>query len=314
MPPDSTFEYDVAFSFHAKDEAPATQLNDLLQDRFSTFLYSERQKELAGTDGEKTFNEVFGIKARFVVVFYRSDWGQTPFTRIEETAIRNRAFDEGFDFTLFIPTESPANAPKWLPKPRLYYGAGRFGLMGAAAVVEARIQELGGEPRIESTADRAVRYKRAQDLRAAKAAFHDSEKGVLQATEAFDNLWLSIENHTEEMATKLGLPIKTAAKNQYKLVYGIGVTMLIYWENYYSNTLNNSSLTVEFLSSVPRLFNWTNEEPQKFQVLKYDFGLLAPERFGYVNRGTKEEFSAESLAEHVLKFLLDEAEKHKREH
>ena len=31
---------------------------------------------------------------------------QTPFTRIEQTAIKNRAFNAGYDFTLFIPMTS----------------------------------------------------------------------------------------------------------------------------------------------------------------------------------------------------------------
>jgi hypothetical protein len=53
------YKYDIAFSFLAQDEPLATQLNDLLQDRMRTFLYSKKQGEVAGTDGEKTFNAVF---------------------------------------------------------------------------------------------------------------------------------------------------------------------------------------------------------------------------------------------------------------
>ena len=158
------FEFDVAFSFHSLDESLVTQLNDLLQDRFKTFLYSKNQEILAGTDGEEIFNSVFGEMARCVVVFYREEWGETPFTRIKQTAIRNRAFDVGFDFTLFIPTEKTPNVPPWLPKTRLWFGLDRFGLTGAAAVIEARIQELGGEPRVESITDRAARLQRARDL------------------------------------------------------------------------------------------------------------------------------------------------------
>ena len=56
---DERYEYEVAFSFVKDDEAIATALNDLLQDRLSTFLYSKRQEELAGTDGEQSFNEIF---------------------------------------------------------------------------------------------------------------------------------------------------------------------------------------------------------------------------------------------------------------
>jgi hypothetical protein len=71
------YEYDVAFSFMSQDEALATEINDLLQDRLKTFLYSKKQEELAGTDGEETFNRVFAEKSRVVVVLYRSDWGKT---------------------------------------------------------------------------------------------------------------------------------------------------------------------------------------------------------------------------------------------
>jgi len=92
------FKYDIAFSFVTEDEGLATQLNDRLQDRYRTFLYSKVQEKLAGTDGEKTFNAVFGKEARIVAVLLRPEWGNTRWTRIEETAIRNRAHDQGYDF------------------------------------------------------------------------------------------------------------------------------------------------------------------------------------------------------------------------
>jgi hypothetical protein len=104
------FKYDVAFSFLKEDEALATELNDLIQDRLLTFLYSRRQEDVAGTDGEKIFNSVSGAEARIVVVLYRDGWGQTPWTRIEETAIRNRAYDEGYDFLVVVPLGKDAGS------------------------------------------------------------------------------------------------------------------------------------------------------------------------------------------------------------
>lgn len=117
------FLYDVAFSFHSLDEGIATQLNDLLSDRFKTFIYSEQQKKLAGTDGEKNFNAVYGGEARVVIVFYRPEWGETPFTRIEQTAIRNRAFSKGYDFTLLyrqsrLPNAAMASEDATVLRPR----------------------------------------------------------------------------------------------------------------------------------------------------------------------------------------------------
>src|SRR5688572_23398106 len=106
-------------------------------------MYSdtERQRMLAGRDGEVAFNEVFGRDARIVVVLYRQGWGERGFTHVEATAIRNRAFERGYDFTTFIPLDTPPTVPAWLPKTRIWVGLHRWGLDNAAAVIEARIQE-----------------------------------------------------------------------------------------------------------------------------------------------------------------------------
>ena len=102
--PEREFKYDVAISFLAPDEQLALDLASVLKDRLSVFVYPEQQKELAGTDGEAMFNEVFGRQSRVVVVLHRDGWGSTPWTRIEETAIRNPSFivpnDDGAVFAV----------------------------------------------------------------------------------------------------------------------------------------------------------------------------------------------------------------------
>jgi hypothetical protein len=82
------FKYEVAFSFTGEDEGLATQINDLLRDRYRTFLYSREQEKLAGTDGEETFNDVFGKEARTVAVLLRPEWGSSAWTRIEQIATK----------------------------------------------------------------------------------------------------------------------------------------------------------------------------------------------------------------------------------
>ena len=69
------YRFDIAFSFLAEDEPLAQELSDALQDRLEVFIYSKKQEELAGTDGEETFNRVFGCEARTVAVLYRENWG-----------------------------------------------------------------------------------------------------------------------------------------------------------------------------------------------------------------------------------------------
>lgn len=186
--PKPEFKYDVAFSFVAEDEPLATQLADQFEGRLEVFLYSRRQEQLAGTDGEKTFNEVFSKQARLVVVLYRDGWGQTPWTRIEETAIRNRAFDAGCDFVIFIPLDEKPAVPKWLPRTQLWVGLSRWGVSGAASVIDARFQELGGEPTQETLDHRAARVERTLNYEKHRENYLGSDAGVRGANESFGSL------------------------------------------------------------------------------------------------------------------------------
>jgi hypothetical protein len=157
------YDYDVAISFGYKDESIANKLHSLLEGRLRVFLYSKEQEKLAGKDGEAKFNEVFGKTAKLVVVLYREEWGHTPFTRFEETAIRNRAYSEGYDFAVFIPMDDSEKqkVPAWVPKNRLYIGLERWGIAAACAVIEARFSEMGGEVHEESVAEMAVKVAEA---------------------------------------------------------------------------------------------------------------------------------------------------------
>lgn len=139
------FKYEVAFSFLAIDEPLARRMNDGLADRMTTFLYSERQKELAGKDGEEAFKSVFRSESRTVVVLFREGWGETPWTRMEQEAIRERAYYHGYDFVLFIKLEADSALPSWMPKTRLYLGLRAYGEKAALAVIEQRVTEAGGQ-------------------------------------------------------------------------------------------------------------------------------------------------------------------------
>lgn len=189
----SEFEFDVAFSFLGRDENIAVQLNDLVKGRLKTFLYSEQQAILAGRDGEEKFNHVFGTAARVVVVLYRAGWGDSGFTLIESTAIRNRAFVRGYGFTMFIPLDQSPAVPEWLPKTQLWYGLGRHGFDGAATVIEAKVSEAGGEPREESPEDMAAAIIRDREFASKRGELLDGAAGVNAAWAAFDELQKELE-------------------------------------------------------------------------------------------------------------------------
>jgi hypothetical protein len=57
--------------------------------------------------------------------------------------------------------DKPPTTPSWFPKNRLWLGLERYGVAGAAAVIEARIQGLGGTSHQETLEEGAARQARA---------------------------------------------------------------------------------------------------------------------------------------------------------
>ena len=300
------FKYDVAFSFLEEDEQLATQLHDRLKSRLTTFIYSERQLEVAGTDGEQTFNSVFGKDARSVVVLYRATWGSTPWTRIEETAIRNRGHDEGYDFVLFIPLEKPTTAPKWLPKNRLWIGLDRWGLDTAAAVIEARIQELGGSPHEETVEELAARLQRQGELSETRRKFLDSEEGVKAANAEFGQLCAEVKTQVDVLKRTMQI-FSFTTKEDYRLlaVLGGGRTVSFTWDIRVCDTLNHAALYVTFWDGLmPTRGSLYNHQAQEMRTWTFEFDWHPETAFGW--KGESRVFSTQRLVEHCLKrFLLD---------
>lgn len=184
----TNFQYDIAFSFSADKEHVANKLNELLTNRVECFIYSERQKELAGADGEDKFNTVFQYQARIVVIILSKTWGQTKWTKIEETAIRNRGYEHGYDFVVVIPTESGIQIPKWLPKNRLWVNIERWGLKSAAASLEARVIEAYGVVKEETTLQKAKSAKEEISKINSNHAIINSELGVKKFYEEIERI------------------------------------------------------------------------------------------------------------------------------
>jgi hypothetical protein len=302
------YKYDVAFSFLAKDEALATELSDLIQERVQTFLYSKKQGEIAGTDGEKTFNAVFGEEARLVVVLYRAGWGETPWTRIEETAIRNRAFEQGYEFVKLIPLDDPPSAPKWLPKTQLWVGLKRWGTSGAASVIEARIEELGGQPHEETVAERAVRLERSLKFSEKKTRFLNSGEGVKAANEEFGILHREIEHLIAEIkqsASSLSFTLKH--RERQFVILGPNSALSVGWQYHYANSLEKAQLSVSVWRGHPPFPGVvTFDEPSRLRENHFTFDLLPNEQCRWMSSDSGgRHFTSKELASFVLKYAMD---------
>jgi len=242
-------------------------------------------------------------------VLYRKGWGESPWTRIEQTAIRNRAFEHGYDFVIFIPLDDPPVVPKWLPRTRLWVGFKRWGASGAASVIEARVQELGGEPSEETVQDRADRLARALKFKERRNRFINFDEGVAAANKTFEDLVLEIKRLTDEInesGNSITLTIKRAGSKIVILGFDLGLSVV--WRCRYSNTLNDAELIVDLWDGHPHfpgimLF----EEPKRLNSLKFSFDILPTEEHIWcMSTSDAHQYSTRELASFILKHFMGE--------
>ncbi len=302
----SDFEYDVAFSFLQRDEPLALKLNDRLQDRVKTFIYTEQQKVVAGTDGEETFHRVFGKKTRIVVVLYRKGWGESRWTRIEETAIRNRGHEHGYKFALLIPLDEPPRVPEWLPAQQVWIDLNRFGIDAAAAVIEARIQEAGGEVHQETVEEHARRVERQIAFETRRAEFQ-REAGVRAAQDEFAKLKDALASRADIVKKSTSITLSVDNRQDAFWLTGLGRALGLNWQRKYFNTLDGAFLDARLMSHpLPGPGQWMFEEPTVVRSLRFRFDLLPSEVGGWISNDVQHRaFSTDALAEYLTKFYLE---------
>ena len=304
------YKYDAAFSFLAHDESLALQLNDLLQDRCSTFLYSEQQKNIAGKDGEVSFRNVFKEESRIVAVLFRDGWGKTPWTRIEETAIRDRAYEHGYDFAIFIPLDEKPTVPEWLPKTKLWVGFDRWGINGAASVIEARVQECGGELHHETVSDRAARLQRAMEFKKKRDFIYSSAQGIEDTKKEYGFLISEVIRLIDDISKSAHLVKLDIMKAEKKIVvnsFDLGLS--IEWIQKYINSLNESELNISLWENYAPFFGYTRlEQPRKLSTHSFQIDILPTEEYTWKMKAEQRSFLTNELAEFALKLFMDKME------
>ena len=311
------YEFDVAFSFLQQDENLAIQLNSLLKDRVKTFLYTEHQKKLAGRDGEELFNKVFFQESRIVVVLFRNDWGKSPWTKIEETAIRNKGFELGYDFVTFIPLDKPINIPAWLPKNRLWVGLERWGIESAASVIEAKIQEFGGDIKIETVADKVHKAQEEIKENQNRVRILTSNEGLILTHEEYNKLILTFKQQLDEIKLSQSDWHLNIRENQNQgidiISYGYFLTI-----QFYPSASNTPEGTYVFLSLLDGVFDergYKNDpfnEYTQLEETRLRFDINKQNEYGWSDKENSKNFKlTNEVVEHWLTIFFDAVKKHR---
>ena len=297
------YKYDVAFSFLKKDEHLANQINDLIKDNLSTFLYSKRLEDLANKKPEKTFIDVFGKQSKIVVVLFRNKWGTTPWTRIEEKAIRNRASNEGYNFLLFIPMDDPPTVPKYLPKSQIWDKLAQSGIKGAATVIEERVKLLADESRKKSPINNVRKINEEPQYEIERSKFLESVHGLEIAELELQKLFSELNKLKRKIEKDtIGLPFNYQQDDKNCIIHCGEFSIRFYLPPAKINPILDFYLYIELQKHGP-----SSNEANILAIEEYHFEVKKVGEYGWMKEvGSKSFISSKKLAEKSIKLLLSQ--------
>lgn len=299
------YKYEVAFAFLDKDEYLADQINDLIKDKLKTFLYSKKQEDISNTDSEKTVKDVLGKQSRSVIVLFSNKWGTTPWTRIEEEALRNRASKEGYNFLLFIPLDTPPTTPKYLPKTQIWASLAQQGIKGAATAIEEMVRSLGGESKEKSATNIVIKIKTEPQFEIERSKFLESVNGFEIATLELKKLFSALESEKNKIQESDKSSSLRYQKEDRKCIVHYGEFSI----RFYLQPAKNNPLMDSYLYFELQKQGSSSNDPQILAIEEYHFEIKKVGVYGWIKDVDSNSFiSSKELAEESIKLLLTQAD------
>ena len=298
----SNYKYDVAFAFLKKDEHLANQINDLIHDKLNTFLYSKKQEDRALRNRDKVFFDVFAKQSRVVVVIYRSKWGTTPWTEIEEKLIRARVSEEGEDFLLLIPLDNPPITPKYLPKAQIWADLTKSGIKGAVKAIEVKVRSLGQGSEKVLPINLDIEKNSEPQFDVERSKFLESVNGLEIARLELKKLFTELKKCKDktEKVTK-GLYFDYQQDEKSCTIYLKEFSIRFYMQPSKDNPVMDTYLYFE-LQKKGNSSNGSNI----LSVEQYAFDLKKVGEYGWIKEADNSSFiSSKILAERSINQLLD---------
>lgn len=303
--------YDVAISFLSRDLAVGRALAEALSANLVVFLYERSQEEVAGTDGLESFRTVFRNRSTLNVILFREGYGETPWTRVEVTAIQERALKDGWQTVLLAAIEGDYAPPRWFPSNRITSSVADYGVPGVAAVVLARAREAGAPDRRETPAELAARLERAARDQERRRTFEHSEDGVEAAKSEYNAIFATMESEVGKIASlNPKTPLRAGRKPDQIMVNAGRVSVSVYWEPQYSNTLEGSALIalsydgrLDLPGSTGRFVDAVRKVGQRV----FYPSLAADDHLVWTDRDSRQTFTSSNLAEDLLSSLIRRA-------
>lgn len=197
-------------SFLSADEAIASALYNALSNGLEVFFYPRKQEALAGTNGMESMRMPFLEDSRLVVVLYREQWGKTPWTGVEQTAIQERCLSQGWQSLFFMMLDNTSSPPPWLPRTHIRFNYADFGIEQAVGAIKARVQESGGVIKPLSALKRAEMYRNEAEFQNERQQLR-SHAGSVNVHEKTAELFGTIKKLCDDINGRGSLRIQFAA-------------------------------------------------------------------------------------------------------
>ena len=315
-------QYDVAISFLSRDEPIATAIYQKLTEGLEVFFFPRSQEELAGTDGLESMRKPFFDDSRVTVVLYREPWGKTPWTQVEETAIKEGCLQHGWQRLFFVVLDRASALPRWLPQHHVRFNYADFGLEQAVGAIKARVQENGGQHRPLTAIKRAELFE-AEKLFLLDKSRMSSVEGMKTIVSKVGDLFRHVEKRCADINAQGFLQVRCGKNFQERnAIQSCGMTdgqvgLMVTWQQRWCNTLDGSSLIVREFNGGLILPNEEGQRiylmpPERLNETKYSPDLSFAREYGWRQDGFPEFLSSSALAERCVIEFLDLASRYAR--
>ena len=310
---DSEPLYDVAISFLYQDLALAQALHDQLSKDLKVFFFPRNQEELAGSDGLESMRAPFRSQSRLNVVLYRPKWGNTPWTGVEEAAVKDSCLATSFKSVFFFVIEPTTDLPTWLPETHIRFNYADFTLEQAVGAINAKVQKRGGhfEPMTPLKKLAQLQVEEAYQLDRRRIS---SSEGLQRIYQNVELLFAEISAQLEDMNANGHLNVQHQTHVRpgdtiQSFILGIQrVGMTIVWFQRSAYSLNEDSALIVRELPVNAIIppgHMRVKEPEPLKEDLYDPDISRTGDYVWkMRKGQKELISSRDLATRlVLQFL-----------
>ena len=260
--------------------------------------------------------------SRLAVVLYREPWGKTPWTRVEETAIKEGCLEHGWQRLFFMVLDRASALPRWLPQHHVRFNYADFGLEQAVGAIKARAQENGGQ-HLPLTAMKRAELFEAEKLFLQDKSRMNSEEGIKTIVSKVGDLFQHIEKRCADINAQGSLQVR-CGKNfqernaiQFCSMTDGRVGLTVTWHQQWSNVLDRSALIIREYNGGLILPAEEGQrmylmQPERLKETRYSPDLSLAREYGWRQDESTEFLSSSALAERCVIEFLDLASRYAR--